>query len=277
MRKEEVCAYAIMENVTDPIKPQNVEVIDKNGLFFLRFDTNLQSFNCLNRNRREYLDTAVMEGLRAEHIIELMRENSWMGEAGHPEGTDISRIATILPGNCSHKILSYEQRGKNLLTGRIETLDDAGGVGTKFTKAILQGMRPAFSLRALAKLVNRGDGTKLVQTKPHIVTYDWVILPSHKEAYGDTASLQKITKDITNVGNTVKESCVPILESSIVDYIKEESNSLKVISNLCDIGLESAQLSSNKKFIILKENGREYHVKIEDRVKHDVNQYMSLL
>lgn len=277
MRKEEVVAFAVMESVADPIKPQNIEVIDKNGLFYLRFDTTLQSFNCLNRNRRNYSDVAVMEGLRADHITELIRNKTWFGEAGHPMEEDVKRILTIDPKLTSHKIVDFRQEGKNILKGTIETLDD-GRYGTQMTKNILQGMEPAFSLRALAKLTKKADGTSLVQSKPHIVTYDWVILPSHKEAYRDTSKpINKIVKSINNDGNTIKESCTSILESSLIDYITEESTNVKTVSNICEIALENMSLSTNGQYLILRENGRAYHVKIEDKIKHDVSKYMSML
>lgn len=277
MRKEEVVAYAVMESVADPIKPQNVEVVDKNGLFYVRFDTTLQSFNCLNCNRRNYNDVAMMEGLKADHFTDLIRNRSWFGEAGHPMEDDVKRILTIDPKLTSHKIVDFRQEGKNILKGTIETLDD-GRYGTQMTKNILQGMEPAFSLRALAKLTKKSDGTSLVQSKPHIVTYDWVILPSHKEAYRDPSKpINKVVKSINNDGNTVYESCVSVLESSIIDFIKEESNNVKCVSNLCEIALENMSLTPNGQYVVLRENGRTYHVKVEDRIRHDYSKYMSNL
>lgn len=277
MRKEEVAAFAIMESVAEPVEPKNLEVIDKQGLFYVRFDTTLQSFNCLNRNRRNYSDEAMMRGLNEAHITELIRANSWKGEAGHPMEDDVKRILTIDPKLTSHKITSFRQQGKNILKGTIETLDD-GHYGTQMTKNILQGMIPAFSLRALAKLTKKADGTSLVQSKPHIVTYDWVILPSHKEAYADTSKpMQKIVKSIKNDGNTVQESCVSVLESSLIDFIAEESTNVKLVSNIYEVALENMSLASNKKYLIVKENGTTYHVKIEDKIKRDVSKYLSML
>lgn len=277
MRKEEVVAFAIMESVAEPVQPKNIEVIDKNGLFYLRFDTVLQSFNCLNRNRRNYSDVAMMEGLRADHIQELIRNKTWMGEAGHPMEEDVKRILTIDPKLTSHKIVDFRQEGKNILKGTIETLDD-GKYGTQMTKNILQGMEPAFSLRALAKLTKKADGTSLVQSRPHIVTYDWVILPSHKEAYRDTSKpINKIIKSVHDAGNTIQESCTSILESSMLDFIAEESANIKLISDIYEVSLENMSIASNGQFAILRENGRSYHVKIEDKIKHDVSKYMSML
>lgn len=274
MRKDEVIAYAIMESVADPVKPTNVEVVDKNGLFYVRFDTTLQSFECLNRNRRIYSGDAVMKGLERDHVQELIQNKTWFGEAGHPSsGSDMGRICTIDPKLISHKITSYRREG-NLLKGTVETLDN-GSYGNQFTKNILQGMEPAFSLRAMASLTKRQDGTSIVQSTPHIVTYDWVILPSHKEAYRDKSKpIDKVVQSIANVGNTLTESCIPITESSILDFVAQESSNVKIISDMYETALESMTIDPTGKFAILKEGKNTYHVRIEDKIQHDISRYM---
>ena len=79
MVKNEVAAYLIMENTTEPVKPKNIQVFDKNNLFYLRFDTCLQTFNGKNRNGRIYMGDAMIPSLNAEHLIELKRKKSWFG------------------------------------------------------------------------------------------------------------------------------------------------------------------------------------------------------
>ena len=44
MEKLENIAYLVMENTSEPSKPQNLQVIKENGLFYLKFETVLQSF-----------------------------------------------------------------------------------------------------------------------------------------------------------------------------------------------------------------------------------------
>ena len=273
MRKEEVAAYLIMESTTEPMQVSNVQVFDKNSLFYLRFDTTLQDFNVKNRNNRIYMGDAMIPSLNAEHILELQKNKSWFGEAGHPMSDDIKRILTIDPKLISHKIVSHNV-DINKCTGKIETLDNE--YGRQMTKSILQGMEPAFSLRALAPLVKRPDGVSIVKTKAHVVTYDWVILPSHRVAYRDqTKPIEKIVKKVVADGNVVNEcSITPVVEDMIKDFISMESVNVKLISNVCEVALSSMDLSSDMKHVILKENGNTYIIPLEEKIKYDVNQYM---
>lgn len=273
MNKQHVAAYLVMESTFDPVKPKNVKVFDDNGLFYVKFETVLQEFNKQNRNKRIYEKNAMVESLKAPHILELVEKKSWFGEAGHPLTSEVQRILTIDPKLTSHKINKFWVEG-NFLKGEVETLDD-GSYGTQMTKNILQGMEPAFSLRALASLVKRGDGTSLVQSKCHIVTYDWVVLPSHHTAYRDQSKpIQKVVKSIQDDGNTVQESLVPVSESQIINYIKDESKNFKVVSNVCEVAGESISLSKDLRHVIIKEGSNTFYVNIEDKIKHDIRNLM---
>lgn len=273
MRKEEIAAYLIMESTSDPVQVSNVQVFDKNSLFYLRFETTLQDFNVKNRNNRIYIGESMVQSLNAEHIMELQRNKSWFGEAGHPMSDDIKRILTIDPKLISHKIVSHEATTSRC-TGIIETLDNE--YGRQMTKSILQGMEPAFSLRALAPLVKRPDGVSIVKARSHVVTYDWVILPSHKVAYRNTNKpIEKIVKKVIADGNVVNEcSVTPVVEDMIKDFIAMESVNVNLISSVCEVALESMTLSNDLKHVILKENGSTFIVPLEDKIKLDINHYM---
>ena len=71
LQKEEVVAYLIMEEAFEPIQANNVQVFDKNNLFYVRFNATLQDFNVKNRNGRIYMGSAMIPSLNAEHIMEL--------------------------------------------------------------------------------------------------------------------------------------------------------------------------------------------------------------
>jgi len=276
MQKQEVVAYLIRESVSEPVKPINLKTINRDNLFYLQFDTVLQEFNIKNRNGRLYVDKPMMESLNAPHISELILKNSWCGEAGHPTSDDPKRILVIDPKLTSHKILSFNLSG-NLLRGRIETLDN-DHFGKDMTKSILQGMEPAFSLRALAKVVKTANGG-LINSRGHVVTYDWVILPSHDKAYrDDSVPIKKIIKNIELSGNTIQENLLTtVQESQIVDFIKTESKNIKLVSNIYEVVSESMEVTSDFKNVILKENGSTFIVKIEDKIKRDITHFMSRL
>ena len=273
MQKLETTAYVVMEQNSEPMTPENMKIVKENGLFFVRFDTTLQSLDIFNRNNRMYQFKPMVESLEAEHLIELKREKALLSEMGHPDSEEMRRLLTIDPKLTCARINDYRVEGK-LIKGNVETLDD-GMYGTKLTKMILQHMNPAWSLRAVVPLVKLADGRQIMRKKGHIVTWDSVILPSHKEAYADkNQTIQKVITDISKEGNVVQERFVPVHESALIDYIKEESKNIKIISNICEVALESAKLSQDKKFIIVKENGMTYNIKIEDKIRHDVSKYI---
>ena len=274
MEKLETIAMLVMESVGEPMKVTNLERVKENGLFYLRFNTILQSLNTLNRNQRIYTNGCIEPALQAPHIQELMAKNTWFGEAGHPMSEQTARILTIDPKLISHKITQTNVRG-DIVNGTIETLDD-DSYGSQMTKLILQGMEPAFSLRAMASLMKRKDGVSVANGRAHIVTYDWVVLPSHREAYRDTSSpIKQVTKNIMDAGNCVTESAIALTESAIRDFISLESVNVNLISNFYEVAKESMQLTQDMNHVILKENSNTYMVKIEDKIKHEVRNFMS--
>ena len=276
MPREELAAYVIMESVAEPVTVKNLEVIDKNSLFYLRFDTNLQDFNVTNRNNRIYMGNVMVPSLNADHILELENNGSWFGEAGHPVTEDIKRILTIDPKMISHRIIAHDVNTTRC-RGTVETA--CTEYGKQMANLILQHMEPAFSLRALASVTKTPDKKQVIKTRAHVVTYDWVILPSHKVAYRDKSKpIQKVVQKIVDDGNVVNESIMtPVSESMIKDLIASESTNVKLISNICEIALEGMELSEDLKHVILRESGRTFIVPIEEKIKKDINSYMRYL
>ena len=268
INKEQIVAYAICETA-EPTEAKNVRVVNENGLFYVRFDARLQDFNVFNRNKRMYMGDAMVPSLNSEHVLELVENKTWFGEAGHPDSENPKRILTIDPKLISHRISSFTATHQGC-TAVIETL--CTRYGQEMTKLILQHMEPAFSLRALAPLVKKGDGSSIIKAKAHVVTYDWVILPSHKTAYRDKSKpVQKVIQQISDDGNVIRteSALTPLQESVITDLVLTESFNTKVISNVCEVSLNNAYLSKDLKNVIIKENSETYIVKIEDAVREE--------
>ncbi len=59
MQREEVMAYVLMEQVSDPTPVTNLREFKHNGLLYVKFDTCLQSFDVKNRNKRIYSGDAI--------------------------------------------------------------------------------------------------------------------------------------------------------------------------------------------------------------------------
>ncbi len=274
MMKNPIIGYAITEQVSEPVNENSLEECEVGGLKYLRFPSVLQEFDVFNRNRRNYGGKAMNEGLRAENVQELLANGDFFGEAGHPITKDMTRIMTVDLKNVSHRIKSLDIKPDHV-SGIIETIPDGTGVGNKMYTMMMTGTMPSFSLRAIAPLIKRPDGTTLIRQAPRIVTYDWVVFPSHKCArYKAIDGMQHVTKN-TNLGTPVKESTFPIYESQVLDFLKDESKNLKLISSVYETGLGNMRLTTDGKFVIVKENGGQYAVAIEEKIRREVNGFMS--
>lgn len=279
MEKNEVVAHVIMEQTADPCAV-NVRDFNKNGMTYVIFETVFQSFGVKNRNKRIYDGDAVMASWNAPHIQELIRKKSFVSEYGHPLEQSMSRITQIDPARICGRINSYYRSG-NLLKGEFETFDD-GACGTMLTRRILQGLEPAFSVRMLAKLSKTNDGTMLMNQPGHLVTADCVILPSHCEAYRDESkSMNIVHKAISeSAGMNITEEqyqdmVFAINESMFIDFIKEESKNFKLVKNVEEVIGDSLQLTKDLNNIIIKESSNTYYVKVEDKIKYDIRNFMS--
>lgn len=278
MKKDNVFAYVLMEEMSEPVQIRNLKECSKNGLLYLIFDTILQSFEVKNRNKRTYIGDAVMESLAAPHVQELIKKGSFVSEYGHPLVKDMSRVTQIDPARVCGRVNSYYRTG-NLLKGEFETFDD-GGLGTMLTRRILQGLEPAHSLRAVAKLSKDRNGNDIMNSRAHIIAYDTVILPSHVEAYRDES------KDIRVVNQPIvatesaefgshEEYAFVVNESMLTDFVMEESKNVKLIKNICEVIPETIKLTPDLKHIILKEGTETYYVDTEDKIKHDIRNFLS--
>ena len=282
---EQVQGYIIMESALEPMKPKIIETVNEPNMLFVRFRTCLQSFDCFNRNKRNYYLRPMMEAVKADHIRELLYKGTWCGENGHPDSTDIKRILSIDMTKICHRIIDLEFVG-NLLYGTIETLNDDAW-GKQFTKHILQGLHPSFSLRALAAITKLPDGRGEIRTKPHIVTYDRVILPSHREAYMDNSQPITLVKSamenvsveeefnpaegnsFTDVIESVDEHAIP----EILDYVKEESTRFKELATFFDANYNSVSLI-NENQVCINDGNKKIIVCLEDYIRHDISNYI---
>ena len=59
-----------------------------------------------------------------------------------------------------------------------------------------------------------------------------------------------------------------------MNYIATESAQVKVVSNVCEVALNGMVLSDDLRNVILKESGRTYIIPLEERIKHDVSEYL---
>lgn len=215
----------------------------------------LQTSDTPNRNGRIYPKSILTKGINAPHIQELINANSWVGEAGHPLNADTVRQVSIDPDRMSHRILSTRWEG-NKLIGVVESLNTKNGI--EFKNCILQKMRVAFSLRALGATKSTAQG-QVVTDPMRVVCYDWVILPSHKEAYMTKTINESLTLANGYGENAIVMDPTIVKENSFREISESDMSSLqeslqesvtKLLNESSSLGEPSYRLSGNKRTII---------------------------
>lgn len=241
----------------------------------LRFRACLQSFGRRNRNGRLWRADMMKKALSAPTIVELIQKGDFAGENGHPIAqvgeTSISRIATIDPNNVCHRILNFEWSG-DLVYGTVETIDDINGPGAKLMRSIMQGMEPAFSVRALVPQRKNADGTWDVTGVGRVITYDRVFLPSHMEAYRDQNVDIKMVTHNTNYQQ--------VLESFIYPYIYEHSDKVKYATDHASVAMESASYDPKNGLYGINtsdHNRSRVFVPVEKKLQREMNNLLKNL
>lgn len=283
---ESALGFVYLKEDVSPDIPSvsNIQICDKPNIFYVEFDATLQSFGVMNRNHRMYNQENVWYCIQHdEKIQDLLKNNSWFGEMDHPtprlKGEELSpeRIMNALQGNTSHKIMSPYCKG-NLINARIQT--DAGTeAGMNMAKKIIQGMTPRFSARALAELKNV-NGTPTVNMKK-LITYDWVLYPSHVEAHSNTAP-KAIVKSVETVTEAAKPEIVTIMPvipiKEICEYAMQKSQNCQVITEAFEITPEDLGFTEDQSHLLIKEaGGSVYGVKLEEKIRQNISGYLSKL
>ena len=246
--------YIVMEQTT-PVdsKIEIQKVVESNGLNFVRFSTCLQDFNGYNRNRRKWPAEIVKAMAEASTVQELIRMNSFVGEAGHPVPDNgqvtMERICNIDPLKTSHRFTKLFWPNPNELHGICETLDEGvGSPGYRMMRNILQGVVPAFSLRSLVPQRKNPDGSKDVIGVGRMICYDRVYLPSHEKAYMDV--------DMP-VSQVVTKPEYKVVMESFSDYVMSHSDKIRSIIDDMEPAMESTSFDPKTNLMSVKtEEGR---------------------
>lgn len=235
--------------------------------FYLTFDAVLQSFGVMNRNQRMYEADNIMDRINNDDYIQsMLRLNSWMGEIDHPAATKegetltINRISNPDMKLTSHYIRKPRLNG-NLLEATIQT-DSSNEHGMNMAIKIVDGkIVPCFSARVLGALTHKG-GKPVVNVRK-LITYDWVLYPSHREAEA------KITQPIQE---SVQQAAK--LANSVVIFLPELAKMATAGSREASWLCESFGLSMNDivgvtatgNSIVLTENENVYIQPINDKI-----------
>ena len=235
------------------------ELHDRGNRFYIVFEGILQSFGVLNRNGRMYDADNIMNCIQNDpYIIAMLAQNSWMGELEHPtaiyenQNLSLARLAAVFPANTSHFIRKPRLEG-NLLKATIQT-DSSNQNGMNMAIKIVDGkVIPGFSARVLGELKTK-NGKPFVEVKK-LITYDYVLFPSHKEALGN------VNKPFAESVKTVEKA----MNGSIIffeELAKDAAKNSEDAQILCEsFGLSNDDiigLTSTGNSVVLKENKNIY-------------------
>lgn len=275
MYQDQYTDYFVVCEQTTPDNPntQIMKVVN-DDLHYVRFSCCLQSFNGRNRNGRLWKADQIKKMAESPEVQELIQHGSFVGEAGHPLPTNdkdwsLKRICTIDPLRTSHRIISLEWRGPNLLYGIVETLDEGeNSPGRRFMKNIQQGIDPAMSLRSLVPQRKNADGTIDVLGPGRMICYDRVYLPSHKEAYRDL--------DIP-VKKIVSRDNFEVVMESFTEYMTQHSDKIrKAVDNL-EPAMESATYDYDSEMVTMKTKEGRIFIAPEMKYRREISSLMKKL
>lgn len=254
-----LCYVAEQTSFKEDYKDFGFELHDRGSRFYIVFEGILQSFGVLNRNGRMYDADNIMNCIQNDpYILAMLAQNSWMGELEHPtaiyenQNLSLARLAAVFPANTSHFIRKPRLEG-NLLKATIQT-DSSNQNGMNMAIKIVDGkVIPGFSARVLGELKTK-NGKPFVEVKK-LITYDYVLFPSHKEALGI------VNKPFAESVKTVEKA----MNGSIIffeELAKDAAKNSEDAQILCEsFGLSNDDiigLTSTGNSVVLKENKNIY-------------------
>lgn len=263
MPNDNTIGYVILEGLD--VEP-NGKIIDKSKNGKVVGFATFQEAERENRNGRTYLASDLLREIQCPRTKELLKSNTFYSEWCHPQG-DMIRQQTIDPKCAVARILSLEMNG-NLVQGTFTPINTPLGMG--FNAELLEGVLPAWSLRALGSLeVIKGRN---VVTNLKMVTYDCVVYPSHDVAY--TQRIVSESAGFTKNTRTLKEGgeIIPIMNHEIINYIKNESANVSRILDQVDVFYESATLQGDHVRLVAK-NGDVFMVNLENYIQDEIYNY----
>lgn len=253
----------------------------------------LQTADEKNRNGRIYMGKDLEREINAPRQQELLEAGQLCGEAGHPIGQDgqsLARQQTIDPKNICVRFLKLWMEGNNVMGCFEGTNNDKGET---FDKDLRLGIKPAFSLRALGTVRSTPNGAVVDNLK--MITYDYVIYPSHCHAYTlglihESAGSSPIVSGFNNRSNmdatksyikefTNKDVIKAIseqnsLKESMIDYVKNNSLNFELLKECFDMTKYDTVDIINPRQLALTEAGNATIVMdIDDYIAKELQNY----
>lgn len=237
----------------------------------------LQDMDVENRNHRIYAKSDLIPEINGPRLKELIAAKSLLSEWGHPLSDDLVRQQTIDPKLCCCKFNKVWVEG-NLVKGQFQATNTE--YGRAFDQDLREGVKPAFSLRALGSIENVNGKAYVKGIK--IITWDTVIYPSHKAAYMD-----KIVSESTIDGTPIHSNQVVVpkndpgriitLKSSdaktVLNRLQRESANLDKIVSTFDGIMDQITLVNENTVMLTSRFGDKFIVNLENHIENLIMDY----
>ncbi|MDD3121957.1 MAG: hypothetical protein PHC62_00410 [Candidatus Izemoplasmatales bacterium] len=253
--------YVIIETATTSQEYKPTVVYQNNR--YAVAECILQEANETNRNKRFYASEELFPQLTSPRTVELLTRGELRAENGHPLSKDIVRQSQIDPNNTVAIFLKL-WADDNFVKAHVRGTNNAKG--EEFNRDLLDGFKPAWSLRALGSIQNTQRGAEVKGLK--VITWDRVIYPSHPRAY--TQGL--VTEGCSGVLEQKDPGMlIPITNESVIDYIKTESANYKNILETFELEYDNIELIRNGLQVKLTGNdGSIYVVNTESYIQREI-------
>lgn len=242
----------------------------------------LQTADEKNRNGRFYSRQELFSQLNSPRIIELLSTGTLKAESGHPMSKDLQRQSTIEDKNCCARFLKLWTQGNDIMAHVVGTNNE---LGRAFDLDLKEGVKPAWSLRALGSIEQTRRGAEVKNLR--IITWDSVIYPSHPSAYtqkllsesafqihADEEAIKEATESLQE--STMEQIIAPIDRENVINFIKNESSSLKFLRECFDFVYSDIKVTNNGTKVILSEaNGNTIVVPLESYIHNELMNYAS--
>lgn len=282
--------YIICE--TDIAMDPVARVVGRNGRNKVIAEGIVQTADERNRNGRFYAKEEIFPKLRDPRLIELLNAGYLRAELGHPLSKELVRQQTIDDTKTCAKFLKIWTEGNNIWAQFCGTNNEYGRV---FQEDLLDGCKPAWSLRALGSLENTSRGAEVKNLK--IITWDQVIYPSHPGAYtqrivSESAiggsqtkgvgmkKLQKLVSESARFGDTNdtsgKSKIYAITNKNVMNYIRSESCNIKYMRECFDFMYKEITVNEAASTVTLTDNsGNIFVVNLETHIHNEIMNYCS--
>lgn len=240
----------------------------------------LQTANERNRNGRYYSSDELFPQLTCPRIRELIETGTLKCESGHPMSKDLQRQSTIVDSNCCARILKLWTEGNDIKAHVVATNNE---LGKAFDADLKEGIKPAWSLRALGSVEQTRRGAEVHNLR--VITWDSVIYPSHTGAYtqkllsesalhihADEESLKEANESLLE--STMEDSLTLIDSESVIKYVMSESADLKFIRECFDFIYTDIKVTNNgSKVMLTNEDGSTIVIPLSSYIHNEIMNY----